>query len=101
MTGNHLLPLEELLAGMAEEAGELVQAALKLRRALTGNNPTPINVTEAIDNLMEELADVLLYAESMNADWIKVAEVAVEKRKRWIERLEKKGDGSCTTEKQC
>ena len=95
------LPPEELLTGMAEEAGELVQAALKLRRALTGNNPTPINANEAYDNLIEELSDVFLYAYIMEVDWIRIIVTAGEKRKRWIERLEKKGDASCTTEKQC
>lgn len=81
---------EELLAGMAEEAGELVQAALKLRRALTGNNPTPINATEAYGNLIEELADVFLYADVMEADWIQIIGMAGEKRDRWIGRLDEK-----------
>lgn len=35
------LPREEILAQLAEEASELAQAALKLRRALNGTNPTP------------------------------------------------------------
>jgi hypothetical protein len=43
------LPLTELLAGVAEEAAELAQAALKLRRAYDGTNPTPKPINEAID----------------------------------------------------
>lgn len=35
------LPREKILAQLAEEASELAQAALKLRRALDGTNPTP------------------------------------------------------------
>lgn len=36
-----ILPKTEILAQLAEEASELAQAALKLRRALDGTNPTP------------------------------------------------------------
>lgn len=36
-----ILPKTEILAQVAEEASELAQAALKLRRALDGTNPTP------------------------------------------------------------
>lgn len=43
---------------LAEEASELAQAALKLRRALDGKNPTPKSVKECEENLLEELADV-------------------------------------------
>ena len=84
------LPPEELLAGMAEEAGELVQAALKLRRALTGHNPTPINANEAYDHLIEELADVFLYADVMQMDWLRIVRTAGDKRERWLSRLEEK-----------
>ena len=53
----HLLQ-DELLAQLAEECAELSQAALKLRRALTGINPTPVAADEARRNLGEEAADV-------------------------------------------
>lgn len=52
------LPQDELLAQLAEECAELSQAALKLRRALTGINPTPVTAEEARKNLVEEAADV-------------------------------------------
>ena len=48
----------ELLAQLAEEAAELAQAALKLRRVLTGTNPTPVTEEEARRQVQEELADV-------------------------------------------
>ena len=48
----------EMLCQLAEEAAELSQAALKLRRALGCNNPTPVTVEEARRNLVEEAADV-------------------------------------------
>lgn len=54
------LPDEELLAQLAEEATELAHAALKMRRAMDGKNPTPVPVSEAWDKLQEEIADVLL-----------------------------------------
>ncbi len=38
------LPKAEILCQLAEEASELAQAALKLRRALDGTNPTPVTI---------------------------------------------------------
>lgn len=40
---NTLLGCCELLAGLAEEATELAQAALKMRRTLDKSNPTPMS----------------------------------------------------------
>lgn len=54
------LPETELLAQLAEEAAELAQAALKMRRVLDGTNPTPVRMSEAWASLQEETADVLL-----------------------------------------
>lgn len=52
-----ILPKTEILAQLAEEASELAQAALKLRRALDGTNPTPKSVEECLENIQEEMAD--------------------------------------------
>lgn len=46
-----ILPKTEILAQLAEEASELAQAALKLRRALDGTNPTPKSVEECLENI--------------------------------------------------
>jgi len=54
------LPTDEVLAQLAEEATELAHAALKLRRARDGRNPTPVTVQQAWDNLTEEVVDVSL-----------------------------------------
>lgn len=54
-----ILPETEILAQLAEEASELAQAALKLRRALDGKTPTPKSVEECLKNIQEEMADVL------------------------------------------
>ena len=59
---NTLLGCCELLAGLAEEATELAQAALKMRRTLDKSNPTPMTTGDASRNLNEEFADVLLCA---------------------------------------
>lgn len=54
------LPTEELLAQLAEEASELAQTALKLRRVEDGTNPARISKEDAIKNLLEEISDVCL-----------------------------------------
>lgn len=84
------LPQDELLAQLAEECSELSQAALKLRRALTGINPTPVTAEDARMNLVEETADVynvlglLLDAED-NAE---IYSIIRRKKARWLNRLE-------------
>ena len=57
-----LLPEDELLAQLAEECAEAAKAALKLRRARNGVNPTPVSEKDAFENLVEELADIYLCA---------------------------------------
>lgn len=83
----------ELLAGLAEEAAELAQAALKYRRAIDGANPTPMAAAKAMVNLYEEVADVTLYLGVLEL----IADVAFysdtpatfteEKLRRWQDRL--------------
>ena len=84
------IPQDELLTQLAEECAELSQAALKLRRALTGINPTPVTAEEARRNLVEEAADVynvlglLLDAE----DNVEIYDIIRWKKARWLNRLE-------------
>lgn len=93
------LPKTEILSQLAEEASELSQAALKLRRALDGNNPTPKSVEECEQNFVEEYADVLLciYAlfESKEYGLEKFTNEAVSfvgnKKERWLKRLKEYG----------
>ena len=47
---------DELLRQTAEEAAELAQAALKVIRAAKGT--TPLDGEDAVDMLVEEIADV-------------------------------------------
>ena len=44
---------EDILCQIAEEAAELAQAALKLRRAITQTNPTPVTIEKAVDEISE------------------------------------------------
>ena len=89
------IPQDELLAQLAEECAELSQAALKLRRALTGINPTPVTVDEARKSLVEEAADVynvlgLLLDAADNAE---IYSIIRRKKARWLNRLEGKTRG--------
>lgn len=82
----------EILAQLAEEASELAQAALKLRRALDGTNPTPVTAIDAKAQLREEFADVLncidLILTTGDASMIPTIQMA--KRERWLKRLEER-----------
>lgn len=86
----------ELLAGLAEEASELSAAALKLRRAMEGSNPTPVDGEQAEAYLVCEIADVINYlaalrmVESITFDcsiYPFAAAALEEKMRRWVERL--------------
>ena len=83
-----LLGCCELLAGMAEEAAELSQAALKLRRTIDKSNPTPVSTSEASHRLNEEFADVVLCAAALGLDREEVERFIREKAARWSMRLE-------------
>ncbi len=91
-----ILPKTEILAQLAEEASELAQAALKLRRALDGTNPTPKSVAECEGNLIEEWADVDLSLRcALECDYFyeyrtKVEQIELKKLDRWLSRLEAK-----------
>ena len=91
-----ILPKTEILAQLAEEASELAQAALKLRRALDGTNPTPKSVEECEANMIEEWADVDLSLRcALECNYFyeyrtKVEQIELKKLDRWLSRLEAK-----------
>ena len=97
-----ILPKTEILAQLAEEASEPAQAALKLRRALVGTNPTPKSVAECEANLMEEFADIsnavtalcdAWFGDGLDSErefWDAELEIEDAKYKRWLSRLEAK-----------
>lgn len=83
---------DELLCQLAEEASELAQAALKMRRARTQRNPTPKTTRECFDQILEEMCDVKVcwHALGYDSDHSKrrMAEIEEKKILRWVERLE-------------
>lgn len=83
------LPQEELLAQLAEEASELAHAALKLRRALDGTNPTPVDFPTAFSAIQEEIADVALLVElsGLAGDPGAIRAIMDHKTLRWQGRL--------------
>lgn len=83
-----------LLCQLAEEAAELAQAALKERRTLTNENPTPKTYNQAHVDLLEEIADLYCCLGELLSleDWEKVAHIRAEKEKHWIEELKGKRD---------
>lgn len=88
------LDQDELLCQLAEESDELGHAALKLRRAGDGTNPTPVTPEEAFENLLEEIGDVSNCLVALGYDQglilMRIKLKAQEKMARWAERLEEK-----------
>lgn len=85
----------ELLAQLAEEAAELGKAALKLRRALDGKNPTPVSPADALRNVQEEMADVLLCVLSVGLDEESAERTIRAKIPRWSGRIDHDPDSDC------
>lgn len=82
------LSQEEILLQLAEEASELSQAALKLRRVMNGSNPTPVGFQEARKNLTEEIADVQLCIDiACIAPKNQISQIQRSKHSRWLLRL--------------
>lgn len=82
------LSKDEVLAQLAEESAELAQAALKYRRLICAKNPTGTTLSSAVDNLIEETADVLNCLEVLGLAKLEdVSRIKYEKRKRWVKRL--------------
>ena len=88
------LDATEMLAQLAEEATELAKAALKLRRATMGVNPTPVTPSKAQSDLLEEIADVrnciAAVSYELQLDNEAILQIEKNKRKRWADRLEGK-----------
>ena len=81
----------EILCQLAEEAAELAKAALKLRRAIDGCNPTPVTREEAEKKLEEEIADVEVCLNVLgyhtDEHLFTQSEIMQEKLERWSNRL--------------
>lgn len=83
--------LPALLEQTAEEATELAHAALKLSRIERKENPTPVSLRYAYDNLKEEVADVLNCISVLAGDEVidqsEIDEIMEHKFERWYKRL--------------
>lgn len=80
-----------MLRQMAEECSELAQAALKYIRAL--RKETPMRTDEAIEHIVEEIADVSLMIDAVSAtvlserDVDNVQAIKEQKLDRWKTRM--------------
>ena len=82
-----------ILEQLAEECAELAKASLKLSRVMRKENPTPVTVNAAFDNLVEEIGDVrlLLSVTDFMYGGIDTQETEKYKLQRWENRI-KLGD---------
>lgn len=88
-----ILPETEILAQLAEKSSKLAQAALELRRALDGTNPTPKSVEECRNAFEEGYADVvncIIALDMDDAAFDRMQKMQHEKEVRWLSRLEAK-----------
>ena len=80
-----------LLEQTAEEASELSQACLKMARKIRGENPTPKDTNDILENLNEEIADVILccseLVDARIVSYDDIDGIAMKKYKRWCERV--------------
>lgn len=93
-----------LLEQTAEEASELSQACLKMARKIRGENPTPKDTNDILENLNEEIADVILYCNELVdvriASYDDIGGMAMKKYKRWCERV-KNEENNRIKQKEC
>ena len=85
---------EDILCQIAEEASELAKAALKLRRAITGTNPTPVSAQKAAEDLMEEYGDTavayvayFIKHDLIDRKYVDILEKSNTKYSRWAQRI--------------
>lgn len=93
---NNISELAVLMA-LAEEATELSKAAIKLARAKgLLNNPTPVSVEQAENDLIEEYNDLLICVGVLNKmpSLTICVDIDLRKRKcrRWAERIKMQKD---------
>ncbi len=93
-----------LLEQTAEESSELSQACLKMARKIRGENPTPKDTNDILENLNEEIADVNLccneLVDARIASYDDIGGMAMKKYKRWCERV-KNEENNRIKQKEC
>lgn len=81
---------EDILCQIAEEAAELTQAALKLKRKMEMRNPTPLDLESLKERLLGEIADVYVALDVLLAspdDLSSIDHKYEFKLGRWVMRL--------------
>lgn len=77
---------------LAEECNELAHVCMKLSRKLRGENPTPAQYSDIVNNLHEEISDVTLCIDLLKEkgfiDPRRIDNWKESKQSRWIKRLE-------------
>lgn len=80
-----------VLEQLGEECCELGQAAMKLARKYRNENPTPKTEQECINNLVEEMADVMLCIDLLVdhglASYESLGSWQLQKEARWGNRI--------------
>lgn len=80
---------------LAEECTELAHAALKYSRILRAENPTPVTAQKALNEVLEEIADVQLCLSALKpAGWLNldmVDRIFNLKLERWQNRMVEHG----------
>ena len=93
-----------LLEQTAEEASELSQTCLKMARKIRGENPTPKDTNDILENLNEEIADVILccseLVDARIVSYDDIDGIAMKKYKRWCERV-KNEENNRIKQKEC
>lgn len=74
---------------LAKAASRLAHSALKLRRTMSHENPTPVTTEAAVLKVQEEVADVLLCLDILGFDVTdsNIDLIQEQKTMRWIGRL--------------
>lgn len=79
------IPVCALFEQLSEECAELGHAALKIARILRRENPTPVRLTEAYDNLLEEMSDLSLCLQVLALE--PNQKIIDQKMQRWVNRI--------------
>lgn len=80
------IPDPALYEQLSEEAAELCHAALKVARILRRENPTPVSLEEAFNNMLEEVSDVQLCMAVLALE--PKQKIIEQKMQRWVDRIE-------------
>ena len=82
------VPAAARMEQLAEEATELAQAALKVARIMRAENPTPVDIQEALRAVREEYTDTFVAA--MAAELLADGELGRSKLERWAARVKER-----------